>query len=170
MPTNFYMYFVVALIPLAVGAIYYNPKVMGGAWMKTNGFTEEYLGEANMIPIFAFTYLLSFFMAFFMTGMVIHQSSIVSLLIPEALESGSVVQQDINEFLSKYGDRHRTWSHGAVHGVFTAIFFILPIIGINALFERRGWKYIFIHFGYWLISLSIMGAILCATIVYGPLS
>jgi hypothetical protein len=32
----------------------------------------------------------------------------------------------------------------------------------NALFERKGWKYIWINTGYWVITVSIMGGILCA--------
>jgi hypothetical protein len=37
----------------------------------------------------------------------------------------------------------------------------LPIIGINALFERRGFKYIAINVGYWVVSMAIMGGIIC---------
>lgn len=32
---------------------------------------------------------------------------------------------------------------------------------INALFERRGFKYIAIHTGYWLITLAIIGGLMC---------
>jgi len=31
-------------------------------------------------------------------------------------------------------------------------------MAINALFERRGWKYIGIHFGYWLLTFVALGA------------
>ena len=34
---------IAALIPLLVGFIYYNPKVMGNAWMKETGLNEEQL-------------------------------------------------------------------------------------------------------------------------------
>ncbi|MEM1124806.1 MAG: DUF1761 domain-containing protein, partial [Bacteroidota bacterium] len=34
---------------------------------------------------------------------------------------------------------------------------------MNALFERRGWKYIWIHTGYWFITLALIGGLLCAT-------
>lgn len=158
------MYFLVAAIPMVVGAIYYHKNVVGGAWMKTNGFTEESLQGANMAVIFGVSYLFALMLSLFYTNLVIHQSNIFGLLMPEIQEAGSAVQADFNEFMSKYGDRHRTFSHGAVHGVFVTIFLVLPLIGINALFERRGWKYIFIHFGYWLITLVLMGGILCSTL------
>jgi len=76
---------------------------------------------------------------------------------------------EMKAFANKYADVHRTWSHGAVHGVIAAISVALPLIGINSLFERRGWKYIGIHFGYWLLALALMGALLCATLKYAPL-
>ncbi len=170
MPTNFYMYFIVALIPLIVGAVYYHPKTVGGAWMKANGFTEESLQGANMPLIFGLAYLFSFILGFFLTSMVIHQGQVFSLMIPEIMDSGSAAQTTFNELMSTYGNKFRTFSHGAVHGVITTVFFILPIISINALFERRGWKYVLIHVGYWAISLALMGGILCQTLQYAPLS
>lgn len=170
MPTNFYMFFVTALIPMLVGAVYYHPKVLGNAWMKTNGFTLESLEGANMMKIFGLSYVLSVLLSFILSGMVIHQSGAFSMMAPEVFESGSAAQQDFNALMVKYGASERSFGHGAFHGVFTAICFVLPIIGINALFERRGWKYTFIHFGYWAISLLLMGGLLCQSLNYEPLT
>lgn len=170
MPTNFYMLFVSALIPMIVGAAYYHEKVLGTAWMKTNGFTEESLKGGNMAMIFGLAYFFSLMMSAFLPSMVIHQTSIVSLFVPEVFEAGSEIQKTVSEFVATHADRHRTLSHGMVHGVITSIFFVLPLIGINALFERRGWKYIAIHWGYWAISLMLMGGLLCWTLEYAPLS
>ena len=41
------------------------------------------------------------------------------------------------------------------------LFFALPIIGVISLFERKGFKYIAIHAGYWTLTLTLMGGILC---------
>ena len=38
---------------------------------------------------------------------------------------------------------------------------ILIVIDINSLFEQKSWKYIVVTSGYWMISLTIMGAIIC---------
>ena len=76
---------------------------------------------------------------------------------------------DINVFMAKYGNNFRTFSHGALHGIILAIGIGLPVFGTNALFERRGGKYIFIHLGYWIITLALMGGLLCATLKYAPL-
>ena len=170
MPTNFYMLFVSALIPMIVGAAYYSPKILGPAWMKTNGFTEESLKGANMAMIFGLSYFFNLMLSAFLPSMVIHQTNIVSLFAPEVFESGSEIQKTVGEFLAAHADRHRTVSHGLVHGLITSIFFVLPIIAINSLFERRGWKYTAIHWGYWAISLMLMGGLLSSTLAYAPLS
>ncbi|MDX1409279.1 MAG: DUF1761 domain-containing protein [Saprospiraceae bacterium] len=170
MPTNFYMYFITALIPLIIGSIYYNPKVLGTAWMKAGKFSEEYLREANMTVIFIMTYIFSVMLSMALGSLTIHQGGAFSMMMPEVLESGSEVQQEFNMLMEKYGENSRTFGHGALHGFLGALFIALPIIGINSLFERRGWKYLLIHFGYWAISLALMGGLICATLQFAPLS
>jgi len=160
-PENAYMYLVAALIPMLVGSIWYGP-LFGKSWMKTNGFTEESLQGANMAVIFGVSYLLSCILAMFMGMWTIHQSMIPGLFANHDPAGPEVAE--MMAFMGKYGDVHRTWSHGAVHGVIGAIMIVLPLVGINALFERRGWKYIGIHFGYWLVTMVLMGALLCATL------
>ncbi|MEL7246771.1 MAG: DUF1761 domain-containing protein [Bacteroidota bacterium] len=168
-PINFYMYFIIALVPMVVGAAYYHPKVVGGAWMKTNGFTMESLQGGNMAVIMGVAYLLSFIFVFAQTPLVFHQAATASLLFPEAMEAGPV-RDDLIAFMGKYGDRHMSYSHGALHGFINSLFLVLPVIGIVANFERRGWKYILIHFGYWAITLTLVGALICGTLQYPPLT
>jgi hypothetical protein len=55
--------------------------------------------------------------------------------------------------------RHLHFGHGLLHGGMFALLFIGPIFWINALFERRNWKYMLIHTGYWVVSLALMGGI-----------
>jgi hypothetical protein len=169
MPTNFYMFFVAALIPMIIGAVYYHPKLAGTAWMKTNGFTEDSLKEGNMGVILGISYVLSLLLAFALSGLVIHQSAVFQMMAPAVQEPGSSAAQQFNDLMSQYGNDHRSFKHGALHGVFTAIFLALPFIGINALFERRGWKYILVHLGYWIITLLLMGGLLCQSLNYAPL-
>ncbi|MEM1124962.1 MAG: DUF1761 domain-containing protein [Bacteroidota bacterium] len=170
MPENFYMFFIAAFIPMIVGAIYYHEKVVGGVWMRTNGFKASDLEGGNMAVILGSAYLLSVVGALALSGLVIHQGHVTQIMIPEVFESGSATQQQFNDFMAQYGNRYRTFGHGFLHGSILSIFFVLPIIGINALFERRGWKYIFIHVGYWFITLGLMGGLLCQTLTYAPLT
>ncbi len=169
MPINYYMFFIVGLIPIIIGFIYYHEKVFGTGWMKVNGFTKESLEGGNMPLILGLSYLFSVMMAFILSSFVIHQGGAFSMMYPEILVSGSAEQALFNKLMVDYGDNSRSFLHGVIHGWMVTIFFVLPIIAINALFERRGWKYILFHVGYWAICLALMGGIICSTLKYAPL-
>ena len=163
MEPKFWMVLITAIIPLLVGFIYYNPKVAGNAWMGVSGMTEEKAKTGNMLMIFGFTYLLGVLLSFMLSGMVIHQMGIFSTFMGSDFEtSGSENQQLYATVMEKFGSVHRGWKHGILHGIMSALFFAWPVIAINAMFERRGWKYTAIHLGYWIITLALMGGILCA--------
>ena len=51
---------------------------------------------------------------------------------------------------------------GAMWGMMTALFFVIPSLGINDLFEHRSLKLWLINSGYNLIIYTIIGAILGA--------
>jgi hypothetical protein len=63
--------------------------------------------------------------------------------------------------MDTHGNNFRTFKHGLLHGSMSGILFVLPILAINAMFERKGFKYIAINAGYWIICLAIMGGIIC---------
>lgn len=152
-----------ALIPLVIGAIWYNPKVLGGVWIKSTGLTEDELKKANMPLIFGLTLVFSFFIALTMNMIVVHQFGFQSMLMGEAdlLTEGSEVNVFFTNTLDKYGTAFRTFKHGAMHGTLFSIFFVTPVIGILALFERKNAKYILVHAGYWVICLALMGGVIC---------
>ena len=152
-----------AIIPLFVGAIWYNPKVFGNAWLKATGLTEEQLKRANMLEIYGLTYVFSLMLAVILMPVVIHQLHMFSIFAndPDVKVPGTESHQYFNDFMTQYGDRFRTFKHGAFHGTLIAIFFAMPITGIIALFERKSAKYIFIHTGFWIVSLALMGGVLC---------
>jgi hypothetical protein len=152
-----------ALVPLVVGFIYYNPKVFGNAWMKTTGLTEEQLKKGNKALIFGLTLVLSFLVSFFLFMLVVHQTDYYSIMISEPGfgEEGSELMNQIGAFMDQYGNHYRTFKHGALHGSLVGVFIGLPIIMINGLFETRSVKYGFINAFYWIITLGIMGGILC---------
>jgi Protein of unknown function (DUF1761) len=163
MQVNFLIILVAALVPLIVGFIWYNPKVLGTAWMSAAGMTEDKMKGVNMPLMLGLTYLLSFFLCFALQFMVIHQWHFFSILMNEEglKDPNSELSMMVKGFMDKYGNNFRTFKHGALHGTIGAITLVLPVVGINALFERRGAKYIFIHLGYWAICFALMGGILC---------
>ena len=123
-----------------------------------------------MAVILGISYLLGLILSWFMTSVVIHQGGAFSMMVPEVLESGSDVQNQFNDLMRQYGDRYRNFQHGAIHGVMAALMIFLPLFAMNAMFEKRGWKYIWIHTGYAALVLALIGGILCAMVEYAPMS
>lgn len=159
MEMNWIALFVSALATLVVGFVWYNPKVFGTIWMKETGLTQEELAKGNMLKIFGLTYLFSLFIVMIEMSLTIHQSGAVAMIggdlkINEALPS-------FHAFMKDYGMAFRTFKHGALHGFISGLFFAFPIIAINGLFERKSWKYILIQAGYWAVTLTIIGSIVC---------
>lgn len=165
MHINFIAVIVAALVPLVMGFIWYNPKVMGNAWLKEAGVDEEKMKGANMGVIFGLTLVFSFMLAFSMQLLVIHQLHFNSMLANHAEElkdTSKGLGATFKNLMDTYGNEFRTFKHGALHGFLSALFIILPVIGTNALFERKSGKYIWINWGYWAITFLIMGGIISA--------
>ncbi|HYD19889.1 MAG TPA: DUF1761 domain-containing protein [Flavipsychrobacter sp.] len=164
MKIDFLIVGLATLIPLIIGFIWYNPKVFGSAWMKATGITEEQAKNANMFKIFGLTIVFSFMIAMIMNSLVIHQYGLLSLIAddPNALKDPAAKSTIwFNQSMAEYGTVFRTFKHGAFHGFLISLMLVLPVIGTNALFERKGAKYIFINWGYWAISLMLMGGTIC---------
>jgi hypothetical protein len=153
-----------ALIPLLIGFIWYNPKTLGNAWMSAAGITEETMKGSNMALIFGLTYLFSFFASFALVGSIFHLNHVFSLVMgdPGMSDPNSEVSLFLKDVVAKYGSNFRTFKHGALHGAIVGITLALPIITVNALFERKGFKYIAINAGFWIVCFLLMGGVLCA--------
>lgn len=159
---NLWLIFLSALIPMVVGAIWYNPKVFGTAWMKASGLTQEQVEGGNMPLIFGLSFVMSCLLAFFLSFFVHHDMSVANILfeqdpkVPMDSEFGLMIQDHLN----KLAERYNTFGHGVAHGLLIAAFFFLPILVTRSLFERKGFKYILVNFGYWALTLALMGGVL----------
>jgi hypothetical protein len=155
---NFPVILGAAFIPTVIGFIWYNPKVFGNAWMKTSGVTEDMIKAGNMPVIIGVSLLLSVMLSLSMVSTVIHQMGVQALFQGDTDPANLAALQT---FMDAYGDRFRTFGHGALHGTIAGLFFALPVLGINAMFERKGFKYIALNVGYWIITLALMGGVIC---------
>lgn len=164
MEINYWVLLWATLVPLVIGFVWYHPKIFGTAWMRETGMTEEKAKDANMVRIFGLTIVFAFLIAFSLQSIVIHQFNVFGILSqqPDFSEQGSESSTLLSRFMQSYGHSFRTFKHGAFHGALTAIFFIIPIMGTNALFERKSFRYMAINGGYWIVSLALMGGIICA--------
>jgi hypothetical protein len=164
MNVNFLVLLAAAIVPLIIGFIWYHPKVLGNIWMQVSGVTEDKIKGSNMALMFGLTFLFSFFMSFVIQFLVIHQFHTFSILgtQPDSSDPNSEASLMLKKFMELFGTSYRTFKHGALHGTMSGIFLAMPLVAITALFERKGFKYIAIHAGYWIICFGLMGGIICA--------
>jgi hypothetical protein len=146
------------LVPMVIGFLWYNEKTFGTIWMKETGMKKEKAKEANMIKTFGLTTLFSFLISVSLYQIVIHQGALHSLVMGDNSE---MTQQWLKDAMARYGNNFRTFKHGMVHGFMTGLILILPVVGVSSQFEMKSWKYILITAGYWIVSMMLMGGIIC---------
>ena len=148
---------------MVLGFVWYNPKVFGNAWMTASGMTDEKIKNSNMAVIFAVSFVLAIMLAFSLQFMVIHQFHVKSLFFKQPIDDATTeIGALYKTIMDQFGTSYRTFKHGVFHGVIGGFFMALPILGTNAMFERKGFKYIAINVGYWIVCLGLMGGLLSA--------
>jgi hypothetical protein len=158
MEINIYSLLIAALSTLVVGVIWFHPKVFGTMWMKESGTTPQELKGRNLIWLFVISLSNAFFMSIILQFLVIHQYSVLSLTGGDPTK----VLPSYTAFMADYGDAYRTFKHGALHGFLTGLFMAAPIVGTNALYEKRSFKYVLVMSGFWITCFTIIGGIICA--------
>lgn len=163
MMPNMIVVVLAALIPMLIGFLYYNPKLLGTVWMKEAGMTEEKMQGGNMVKMLLLSFVCAFLFSVFLFAFVVHQTDIYSLHFGETGfgTEGSAVMNRIDTLMLEFGSRFRTFGHGSFHGFFIGLLFVVPILGTNAIFERKSFKYVAVNGGYWIITLALMGGVLC---------
>lgn len=124
---------IATLIPMILGFIYYNPKLVGTAWMNSLGINEEDIQKKNMALTIGVSLVMSFLLAFFLLN--------------------------FNNSPGQEGE-FDTFQHGVWHGVFLGIVVAMPVLVINGLFELKNFKNLIINVVYWLIVMALMGGVL----------
>lgn len=158
MNINFLALLLAAASTLVVGFIWYNPKVFGTIWMKESGMTEEKMEGSNLLLIFGTSFFYAFLISFMLQFLTIHQYGALGMI------GGDVgnAKPSYTAFMADYATAFRTFKHGALHGFIAGLLLILPVIGTNALYERRSFKYVLVTGGFWIVCLTVMGGIICA--------
>lgn len=167
MEVNFIAVIVAALIPTIMGFIWYHEKLFGKAWAAGAGMTEEKMKSGNMGMIFGLALLFSLILSFSLNFHAVHDAQVAGAMYYATdgtmePEPGSELAQWYEYFETNLAPANHVFSHGVAHGLLIGLLTLFPIIVTNGLFERRGWKYILINGGYWIICLVLMGGILAA--------
>ena len=152
---------IAAIVPLVLGYVWYHQNVLGS---KLAQITGEPLSSGWSIGKIVLIYLFSLVLAYVLTLMSVHQSAVFQLFFMDpALENASSeFSMFINDFMDKYGDRHRTFGHGVIHGTEAGFFFGLAFLGIPALIQGKPLKHIWIHLIFLMICCGLMGGLSCA--------
>jgi len=140
MNLNYLAFFLISFIPLLIAAAWYRPKLS--------------LGKI------AIAFLLSFTLVYGYINLIIHQMGFYELFFTDIMRGSEEAPKIVEEFLAKYGDKHRHFGHGVFHGAINAFVFALPFIGFFALLENRNWRWIGKHFGYWLVTSMVIGGLI----------
>ena len=123
---------IAALVGFVVGGLWYSPMLLGNAWMKAAGVTEEQINGGNKAKIFGISLIALLIMSY-----------CLEMFIGPSTASAA-----------------NAWGMGAFYGFLTGfgwIFFAFVVVG---LFELRSWAYMLINGGYWVVTMTLMGAIL----------
>ena len=146
------------LIPIVMSMIYYHEKVLGTIWLKEAGMTKEDM-KANQKPLkFLLGFILNVLLALGIFTMITHEFSVLGLVggDMELLKEGTLG----GDFLREYMGSFSRFSHGAVHGIFTAFLVIAPFIGHVYLWSGKSFKLFLLDWIFWALAVIVMGGVI----------
>ena len=125
---------IAAVAGFVIGGLWFSPLLLGRAWLKASGLTEEQVMAGNKGRIFGVSAIALFVM-----------SACLAMFIGPSAAGGAspAILGAFYGFLTGFG-----W-----------LFFAFVVVG---LFELRPWPWILINGGYWIVTMTVMGAILAA--------
>jgi len=156
MNLNYTAFLLISFVPILIGYLWYHPQFPIAKWSG-----QSLSGHSNVNPLKLLACLImSITIVYGYINIVIHQMGFYELFFTDIMKGSEEAKTITKEFLSQYGDKHRSFGHGVFHGIINAFVFALPFIFFHALMDNRDRKYLLHHFSYWLIvSVIISGLI-----------
>lgn len=158
MELNYLAFFLISFIPLFIGWFWFNSNSI-----VANAFNVE-RDEPISIGIrkLVFLFVLSVGLVYGYMNMTIHQLGFYELFFTDIKLGKPGAQQVVSDFMAKYGDKHRHFGHGLLHGAINAFLFILPVIAAITILQNRTMKFLYYHYSYWLLLSLIIGGLISA--------
>ncbi len=157
---NFLVLLGAAFVPFLIAMIWFSPKLFGGEnWNRIAEIPASKSGKPVKPAKLILSILLNYLLSLGIWTVCVHPSGAVGMVSGdfEALKTGVG-----GAFMKEYAMNNLNFGHGFFHGIFPSLmFFVLPILGYVTIFERKSTKYLLVNIGYWLISLCLMGGIIC---------
>ncbi len=156
MDLNYFAFFLISFVPMILGLFWYHPKSGIRKWSG-----ESFIHPSKLsLPQIIFCFVLSFALVYGYINTVIHQLGFYELFFTDIMLGSDEAKNIVSEFLGKYGDKHRHFGHGVLHGVINALIFALPFLGITAILDQKSKRYLIYHFSFWLITSAIVGGLI----------
>jgi len=153
MNLNYLAFLLISFIPLIIGWYWYHPKSVISKYTNIEFINIKEIGLLKILILF----FLSFTLVYGYINLIIHQMGFYELFFTDIMQGNQESQKIVDDFLGKFGDKHRHFGHGVFHGIINAFVFALPFIAISAILDKRDKKYIIHHFSYWLITSAVIG-------------
>lgn len=156
MNLNYIALLLIALIPFCTGLLWYHPnsKILKISNIEVANPLELGLGKIGLLL------LLSIALVYGYMNLIIHQLGFYELFFTDIMLGDESAKNIVDKFLNQYGDKHRHFGHGVLHGMINAFTFALPFITSIAILDKKGYTYALHHFSYWLITSMIMGGLI----------
>jgi len=121
-----------AFLIMALGFVWYHPKVFGQSWMKGAGLTEADMKDANPIVMVG---------AFLMALVIAYATS----------RYAGHTEPGMSQFV-----------HGMFHGFMPAIMYVAPVLVSKGLFENKSLGWILTGTAYWVIAITLVSGVVYA--------
>ena len=161
MNLNYTAFFFISFVPFLIALFWYHP----------NSPMRKKWGAVSMVDLFRisfpkkiFAFILSVGFVYGYMNLIIHQLGFYELFFTDIMKGSTEAQQIVDEFLAKYGDKHRHFGHGVLHGLLNACVGALPIISFQAILQDKSMRFVYLHFGYWLVMSMLVGGLISAFI------
>jgi len=161
MNLNYTAFFFISFIPLIFAALWYHP----------NSPVRKKWGEEELINPFhvsllkkIFAFILSVGFVYGYMNLIIHQLGFYELFFTDIMKGSTEAKEVVDKFLAEYGEKHRHFGHGVLHGALNACAFPLPIISLQAILQDKSIRFVYLHFGYWLVMSMLVGGLISAFI------
>lgn len=158
MEPNIIALLIAALLPLLIYHIWYSPFLAGRA-VQATAHSAPARGPGRAALRVFLLLLFGLLLTGALMPLVIHQAGVYSMLQGQPQAE---VDRWTTELMKAHGRDFRTFRHGALHGAIAGIFFALPVLGIAALSERKRAKTVLMHAGFFIVTLALMGGVICA--------
>lgn len=132
---NYFAVLLAGVVSMVLGFIWYNPMVMGKAWMKEKGYTEASLKKAQseMGKYYGLSFVVSLITAYVLNHVMVMSEAFFGLPMLQT---------------------------GLTTAFWMWLGFVFPVQTTNTIFGEKNWKLLGIDTGYQLIAILGMAVTL----------